>query len=65
MSLPGDICRCLGRRDWTAETDTCPKRAGCERYQAMQSGDCGAGVPWQMWLCKTLLFERILPVGKD
>jgi hypothetical protein len=65
IPLPNDIFRCLGRRDWTAETDICPKRDGCERYQAVLANDWGERTPWEMWLCKSPLFERIRPMPFD
>lgn len=62
MTLPSDICRCLGRRDWAPETNTCPKRATCERFQAVLADDWGDRTPWEMWLCKSPVHERRLPV---
>ena len=66
--LPNDVARCLGRRDWTPETDTCPVRTTCRRYMAHAAGDYGQGrrtagrSPWYLWMCETSQHEQRRPV---
>jgi hypothetical protein len=67
MSLPNDVSRCLGRRDWTPETDTCQVRNTCQRYLAAASGDFGqyGRAPWYLWMCETEHHVLRIPVEKD
>jgi hypothetical protein len=60
MSLPNEVSRCLGRRDWTPETEICPQRAGCARFLAAngQFGQAVPSTPWHLWLCTTPEYER-------
>ncbi len=45
MTLPYDVCRCLGQFGiWT-----CDKRETCQRY--LNRDDCGAWTPQAMALC--------------
>ena len=66
--LPNDVARCLGRRDWTADTETCPARATCRRYLAALDGDFGQGrrtagfSPYYLWMCETSQHEQRRPV---
>ena len=62
--LPADVARCLGRRDFTPETGTCPVRNGCKRYLAAAEGQFGSEgkAPWFMWLCTLPVHEKRLPV---
>ena len=64
MTLPNDVARCLGRRDWTPETETCPDRGGCKRYLAAASGQFGqhGRSPWYLWMCETSAHEQRKPV---
>ena len=62
--LPYDVARCLGRRDWTPETDTCPVRTTCRRYMAHAAGDYGPRGTnrWYLWRCETSQHEQRRPV---
>ena len=61
--LRDDVARCLGRRDWTPETGTCPQRGGCLRYLAAADGQFGqyGRSPWHMWMCETGTYEQRRP----
>lgn len=62
--LPNDVARCLGRRDWTPETDTCPVRTTCRRYMAHAAGDHGShgANSWYLLMCETSQHEQRRPV---
>jgi hypothetical protein len=62
--LPADVARCLGRRDFSAETDTCPVRNGCKRYLCAVEGRFGSDgkAPYFMWMCTSPVHEKRLPV---
>lgn len=58
--LPNDAARCLGRRDWTPETETCPVRNTCRRYLAAVQGQFGrhGRSPCYLWMCETSTHEQ-------
>lgn len=51
MSLPNDICRCLGLLPAPDGVQRCAKRDECARYMERHNG--GERTPCAQWLCPT------------
>lgn len=64
-TLPLDVCRCLGRVDWSPMSVTCPVRNTCKRYLVAVEGQFGHAdhpAPFDMHLCTTDEYERRIAV---
>ena len=52
MAIPSDFSRCVGRRGFDFEAETCPKREQCDRYMDWKHpATPNERVPVALWLC--------------